>query len=242
MIAQRLDEQRVRVGPRQGVLERLALRRRKVRPRPRRGIAVNGHEQRERHGGFFDRERRRARHAQAAARLRPDRRAVRDEHAQAACDRGDLARGGRVGLVVYATFAQHQRADRAGERRGEHLGAPDVRHGDEDAIPVVEIFDGPRARALGRPAGGRPAAAATVSLGLEERDLNGEVVRERRVRDHPLEESRDAGRVAAELVRKKLRRRLNELGRTDGVSERAPEAGVRAHDPAQGIICGEVHS
>ncbi len=91
---------------------------------PRRTAPADRDEQRERHGDLLDGQHGGLRHAEAAARFRPDRRAVREQDAEATRDRGDLA---RVRLQRLAGFEQDQgtRIDRARDV-AENVDVPEI--------------------------------------------------------------------------------------------------------------------
>lgn len=87
---------------------------------------------------------------------------------------------------------------------------------------------------------GSPRRGRAVVLG-ENRELDVQVVCDRRVGHHAPEKARDAWRVAAKFVRKVRCRGMHQLGHTDRVAVRRAKPCVRLHDPAQSIFGRKVH-
>ena len=98
-----------------------------------------------------------------------------------------------------------------------------------------------RAAAARGPAGRRAAAAGVVRFGCEDRELDAQVARERRVLHHPPQEPSHACHVGPELVGKALGRRLHEKRRPDGGPVGGAQVGERLHNPAKRVVAGEVH-
>ena len=141
-----------------------------------------------------------------------------------------------------ARLEQRDAADAAHERRRQQIGLADVGRAHEDAVAVVELLDRSAARAARSPAAReRPAAATVALLGLEERDLDADLVGHGGVPDDPPQEAMDARRVVPELVRKEGAVGLNEGGVADGFPVAGAQARVRGHDRSKDVLAGQVH-
>jgi hypothetical protein len=73
----------------------------------------------------------------------------------------------------------------------------------------------------------------------DEGQLDGQIVGQRRVRDHACEEPRDSRWIGCEWVREKLAGGLHQVRPPDGVAEGDAEPRVRRDEDPQGRVIGE---